>query len=262
MHLEKTCLLPHYHFTPHCQWIQGAAFYNHNPGFIYHHIFKTDEENSMHHKICHCFQNGSNNCSIDTLGPVYPGQTLQAPLCTPCNDKLLVLYAEINSIYLPHTACKVVTQNNNINTISNYSSQVNFTILSEADNMCELFLTASSYSYNINEAFYVQLLPCPLGFTLQSGVCDCDPSFSLYTDACFIDSSSIKRPSKTWITAYAQTNNTDYFISDCLMDYCLPYSSNLNLLYPDSQCQFLTGLECCAHNVNVISALCLDHQGV
>ena len=262
-HLEKTCSVPLYHVTPHCQWVQDAAFHNHDPGAIYHEILKTDEQNSMHHKICHCFQNGSNNCNIDILGQVYPGQTLQAQLCTPCIDKLSVLYAEVNSIYLPHSACEVATQNENINTISNYSRQVNFTIISEANNMCELFLTASSYSYNINEVFYVQILPCPLGFTLQSGVCDCDPSIVSYTDICVIDHTAIRRSANTWITAHTQINDTKYLISDCPMDYCLPYSSNVNLLYPDSQCQFnRTGILCsqCQLHLSMVfgSSKCME----
>ena len=86
--------------------------------------------------------------------------------------------------------------------------------------------------------FYVQLLPCPVGFTLQDGICDCDPILPEYIEKCFIDHSAIRRPANTWITALKQTvNNTRYLISDCPMDYCLPYSSNVNLQHPDVQCR-------------------------
>ena len=43
-------------------------------------------------------------------------------------------------------------------------------IVSESFSECELFLTASSDSDKINEAYYVKLSPCPTGFTLQNGV--------------------------------------------------------------------------------------------
>ena len=98
------------------------------------------------------------------------------------------------------------------------------------------------YAYEI---FYVKLLSCPIGFTLQNGMCDCDPILTKYIDKCFIDYSAIRRPANTWITAHTLTNDTNYLISDCPMDYCLPHSFNINLLYPNQQCQFKrTGILC------------------
>ena len=107
----------------------------------------------------------------------------------------------------------------------------------------------------IYDAFYVQLLPCPVGFTLQDGVCDCDPILLPYFDTCYIDHSAIRRPANTWITAHSQANNTQYLTSECPMDYCLPYSSNVNLLHPDLQCQFnRTGILCsqCQHHLSMV----------
>ena len=234
----KNCSFPFYYFTPHCQWIPNATFYDYNPRDIYQQIIKIHGQNLSYHEICHCPQNGSDNCSIDTLGPVYPGQTLQLELCTPCNDEPSILYAEVSSIHLPNSTCKVASHTET-NVIHNYSKPANFTIVSEATNVCKLFLATSSHLYHINEAFYVKLLSCPVGFTLQSGVCDCDPVFSTYTDKCYIDYSAIEYSANTWITPRTSyTNNTEYLISNCPMDYCLPYSSKINLLYPDTQCQF------------------------
>ena len=122
--------------------------------------------------------------------------------------------------------------------------------------MCELFLiAAASDTQTITEAFYVQLLTCPVGFTLQSGVCDCDPIFSSYIDECYIDYSAIRRPVITWISVHTQANNTKYLISNCLMDYCLPYSTNINFLHSDLQYQFnRTGILCsqCQHHLSMV----------
>ena len=138
-----------------------------------------------------------------------------------------------------------------------------FIIVSEATNTCELFLATSSSSHYISEAFYVQLLSCPIGFTLQKGVCNCDHIISTYTVECYIDDSAIKRTTNTWITAHIQTNNTKYYISDCPMDYCLPYSSKLNLLYPDLQCQLnRSGILCsqCQYHLSMVfgSSRCME----
>ena len=54
-----------------------------------------------------------------------------------------------------------------------------------------------------------------------------------------------------------QANNTKYLVSICPMDYCLPYSSNVNLLHPDVQCQFnRTGILCsqCQHPLSMVFA--------
>ena len=252
---QEMCKIPLY-ITPHCKWIPTAAFQEYSSKVIYQQIIKFNNQKFIYHKICHCSPNGSKNCSVDTLGPVYPGQTLQVELCTPCNDKPSTLYAEINSIHLPTSACKVSSSTKTTSIISNYSTKVNFTIVSEATNECELFLiAATSDIQSITETYFVQLLSCPTGFALQSGVCDCDPVLSPYSEKCYIDLSAIRRPANTWITAHSQANNTKYLISDCPMDYCLPYSSNVNLLHPELQCQFnRTGILCsqCQHHLSMV----------
>ena len=249
------CKFPLY-ITPHCKWISTAAFQEYDSTVIYQQIIKVNNQKFIYHKICHCSQNGSKNCNVNTLGPIYPGQTLQVELCTPCDDKPSTLYAEVNSIHLPASACKVAPQTETTSIISNYSTKVNFTIVSDATKECELFLiAATSDIQSITETYFVQLLSCPTGFTLQSGVCDCDPVLSPYSEKCYIDISTIRRPANTWITARSQTNNTKYLISDCPMDYCIPYTSNINLLYPDLQCQFnRTGVLCsrCQHHLSMV----------
>jgi len=142
---QKKCIYLLYYFNPRCKWIPTTVFHNHNPTEIYQQIIKTQNQNLTYHKICYCSQNGSINCSVDTLGTIYPGQILQVELCAPCNDKPSTLFAEINNINLPSSLCKVAPQTDKINTISNYSKKFNFTIVSEVLNSCELFLTASTY---------------------------------------------------------------------------------------------------------------------
>ena len=251
---KEVCLFPLYHFTPHCKWMPTAAFHGYNPKVIYQKVIKTDIPKFIY-EICYCTLNGSNNCSVDILGPVYPGQMLRVELCTPFNAKPSTLYAEVNNIHLPTSACKVAPQTEMIYTISKHSKNFTFIIVSEAIDVCELFLIAASDTETIAEAFYVQLLKCPVGFTLQSGVCDCDPVLSSYIDKCYIDYSAIRRPANTWITDQTQANYTKYLISDCPMDYCIPYSSNINLLYSDLQCQFnRSGILCsqCQYHLSMV----------
>ena len=243
-------------FLTHCKWIPTAVFNGQSPGYINQHIIEVDGQQWIHYKeICYCPLDDEYNCTVDLLGPTYPGQKLQIELCVP-QAKLEdhILYVETHSTSLPSSACKIAHQSELISNIGNYSKKFTFTIISKSE-VCELFLTVESLAWH---AYYIQLLPCPVGFILQNGTCDCDPFLPPDIDTCYIDLSAIRRPANTWITAHTLTNNTtNYLISDCPMDYCLPYSTNINLVHSDLQCQFnRTGILCsqCPHPLSMVFA--------
>ena len=265
--LDK-CELFFFHYISHCKWIHKAVFYDYDdiPGVINQQIIDIQLDHKYQHLKYHTTIFYCSNFSIDTLGPVYPGQMLQVELCVPCSDQYSVLYAEIHNTLLPESACKLAHQTEIVNIITNNSEMVNYTIVSEANHSCELFLTVSPFLYHIYEVFGVQLLPCPIGFILQKGICDCDPHLPTDIDTCDIDQAAIIRPANTWIS-YTQSNTSKYLISDCPMDYCLPFSSNVNLVYPDAQCQFnRTGILCsqCQHHLSMVfgSSRCMKCTNV
>ena len=243
---HEECSFLYYHLNPKCEWLRSVTFQHNDSEIVNHQIIQIDQQHLNYHRICICADNGNYNCSRNTLGPVYPGQVLQIRLCTPCNNIIFNLYVETHDYLQANFSCKISNQAEIFNTISNNATLINYTIASEAREMCKLFLTIYShqqlYAYEI---FYVKLLSCPVGFTLQDGMCDCDPILTKYIDKCYIDYSAIRRPANTWITTHTLTNDTNYLISDCPMDYCLPHSFDINLLYPDQQCQFeRTGILC------------------
>ena len=253
---QKECSFLYYHLNPKCEWLPNVTFQSYDSEIINHQIIKIDQQHLNYHRICLCYDNGSYNCSTNILGPIYPGQVLQIGLCTPCDDNIFSLYAETHKSLQTNFSCKIINRGEILNNINSHAKVINYTIASEANKMCKLFLIMYShkqlYAY---EVFYVKLLPCPFGFTLQNGVCYCDPILTKYIDKCYIDYSAIRRPANTWVTAHTQANDTNYMISDCPMDYCLPHSFNINLLYPDQQCQFeRTGILCsqCQHSLSMV----------
>ena len=257
---EIKCLLSLHHYTTHCRWIPSSVFYGYNPGVINQQIIHTDQPSHRHHTtICFCSHNIT-NCSVDELGPVYPGQMLQVDLCTPNNNEHSILYVETHNTLLPASACKIAHQTELIQSITSHTKIFNFTIVvTEMLDRCELFLTASPCLYQIYEIFYIKTNPYPIGFVLQNGICGCDPylsSSNIHIDTCYIDQSTIRCPTNTWISAQVYSNSTKYLIShNCPMDYCLPHSSHLNLLHPDLQCQFnRTGILCsqCQHSLSMV----------
>ena len=262
--VQYDCTLSFHHFTFHCKWIPTAVFYDHGSGAINQQIIHLHHNINLQHSTILYYSNFS---FTNTLGPVCPGQVLQVELFMPCSDyNHSILYAETHSILLPTSACKIDHQNELINFISSNSKMINYTIVSEANDSCELFLTVSPFLHHIYEVFDVLLLPCPIGFTLQNGVCDCDLLLPTDIDTCYIDQSAVRRPANTWIS-YTQSDTSKYLISDCPMDYCLPFSSNVNLLYPDTQCQFnRTGILCsqCPHPLSMVftSSRCMKCTNV
>ena len=102
------------------------------------------------------------------------------------------------------------------------------------------------------EMFYVQIKPCPMGFTLQNDkkACYCDPLLNndeVSITSCDVNDGTILHPANSWISAVTVNNSHSYNVSSqCPFDYCLPYSSHLNLSSTDSQCQFKRSSVVCA----------------
>ena len=140
----------------------------------------------------------------------------------------VILYAKTHNALSPPTACKLANQNELV-TVLNHTKLINFTIISETEERCEIFLTVSPHLYHIYEAFYVRLLPCPAGFVLLNGICNCDPVLLnnnyIVIESCDIDLSAISRPAYSWIVCTPANNNNRYLLCNHYpMDYCLPHS--------------------------------------
>ena len=194
--------------------------------------------------VCPCSHNGRYNCYNVSLGSVFPGQKLHIQLTV-----LQRWSGEYSSaITVANTKdddCSIVDsyQLSQSHPISHDCNNYSYTIWpnSRHTTECKLFIGLSE----MPEMFYVQIKPCPLGFTLQSDKksCDCDPLLLNYDilsiTSCNLDDETILRPANSWISADTNNNSHAYKVSSqCPFDYCLPHSSNLNLTNPDSQCQF------------------------
>ena len=137
------CTVSFCHYISRCKWLPSAAFYKYTSQAVNDKIIQNDDQNCDYHKhICYCDKKP--NCSIDILGAVYPGQTLQTNLCNMCsNDDSTVLYAEVHNINLPSSSCKIVHQSQLVNVIDDYSTTVNYTI---ASNITKLMMSNVNYS--------------------------------------------------------------------------------------------------------------------
>ena len=193
--------------------------------------------------VCPCLQNCSYNCYDANLGSVFPGQTLHTKLIIPNQWS-----TPSSTIIVANTKdddCSIVDsyQLSQSHPISHGCNNYSYTIWPNSRHTtdCILFIGLSE----MPEMFYVQIKPCPVGFTLQSNKksCYCDPLLLnndiLSITSCNLDDETILRPANSWISANSNNNSYIYNVSpQCPYDCCLPLSSNLNLTNPDSQCQF------------------------
>ena len=191
--------------------------------------------NSLHH-------DQQINCSKHELGSIFPGQTLRVQLklklqaVTKATAEMIV---QTNKKYLPSNACSVtnvdeIKQNHASQDCNNYS----YTIWSNLSE-CELYLGIES----VSEIFFVKLMACPIGFSLQKSKksCYCDTVLTTFISisSCNLDEGTILRPANSWISGDTVNNTHIYDVStNCPFDYCLPHSSHLNPSDPDSQCQY------------------------
>ena len=199
--------------------------------------------------ICPCLSNNSYNCYIANVYTVYPGQILHINLII--SPRWSELSSTITAANTKDDDCSILdcyqlSQTHTNNDCNRYS----YTIWpnSEFITECKLFIGLNE----MPEMFYVQIKPCPMGFTLQNDkkACYCDPLLNndkVSITSCDVNDGTILRPANSWISAVTVNNTHSYNVSSqCPFDYCLPYSSHLNLSNPDSQCQFKRSGVVCA----------------
>jgi len=251
------------YYLSNCRWLEGTTFYGYDAREVNKNIIQTHNDSNklllnQHFNLCYCPRDHMYDCSTDMLGCVYPGQTLQAELCTPFKKEpgFTIMYVETQNIAIQNVTCKIAHEAELTAKVGKKHTEINLTIVSNKTDRCSLFLVAQLTTYKHYDVFQVMLLPCPVGFTLLNGICNCDPylvNSDLQINTCYINELAITHPANSWINYRNQSNETHYSISPtCPMDYCSPSTTKLNLEHPDSQCQFhRTGMASCVHSVKM-----------
>ena len=245
-------------FPINCSWLIGTAFNTSNSNDVYNRTVNRtlkgiDRRNIgiIPSSICQCVNSTEYNCTSHELGAIYPGQKIRTKLIIPRLASIPQSSITVTVAYknLPSKGCRVT----GVNEISqtHFNSTCNdyyYTIWSNYSS-CELYLDSTDSL----EMFYVDLQPCPLGFSLQEDEkgCVCDPVLNsdiISVTSCNLDDATILRPANSWISA-TKYNDTQYYkvSSHCPFDYCIPHASYINLSSPDVQCQFNRSGTLCGH---------------
>ena len=236
---------------PNCKWLGGSAFDKTDPKLLFlnlllinNTVIKNTEQRIIPLSVCPCTNSRNYSCSSSNLGSLFPGQTLKVKLIV---SKQWVYQPSFVTTLLVATTlydnCSVVDSHQLSQTHFNHDCNMyEYTIWPSHEFIteCTLFVGLR----DMPEMFYIDIKPCPKGFTQQQDkkACSCDPLLDnniLSITSCNLDGASILRPANSWISAETVNHSHTYQIgSHCPFDYCLPYSSYLNLSDRDSQCQF------------------------
>ena len=247
------------HFST-CKWVSDCEysyFNSYKPSDVFGKVMNTTinridrgDIRIIPSSVCNCTSSTNYDCSVHEIGSVSPGQTLTVYLVVPHllqhhNSMTLV----VETANLSPNGCIITRATDMLQTHTTTGcNQYNYTVWSDKTE-CELYLSAEG----IPEIFYVKLLPCPVGFSLQSHPqgCHCDKVLDcdvISVTMCNLADGTILHPASSWIAADTVNGSHRYHVSSqCPFDYCLPYSSYLNLSTPDMQCQFNRSGVLCGH---------------
>ena len=246
-------------YTVDCVWLANTAFQTTKSTKVLNSVFSIERKHANKTDIgkipsglCPCSSKDEYNCSKHEIGSIFSGQTLTVKLIMPetGNAKAENRYTTMMAKQYNSTlGCHIINAYEISQThLSHECNEYNYTIWYDGNSSeCELYLGIEE----VPEIFYVNLLPCPVGFSLDKSkkACYCDQVLYnkvIQINLCNLDDGTIQRPANSWISGRVINNLNTYMVGkNCPFDYCLPHSSHLNLSKPDLQCQFgRTGLLC------------------
>ena len=260
MYTAPKKLSSHDNYFRNCKWISIAGDSYSSPENVFAKVLnmtnvRIDKKGIglIPSSICRCENLTKYDCtSHDELGQVFPGNVLMIKLIIPrlslssSKTSVMLLY---DTTHLPSNGCKISKASEMLQMHTTTGcNQYNYTVWSDKTE-CELHLSAEG----MPEIFYVKLLPCPVGFSLQDHLqrCHCDSVLDcdvISVTTCNLADGTILRPANSWISADTVNGSHRYHVSSqCPFDYCLPYSSYFNLSTPDVQCQFNRSGVLCGH---------------
>ena len=249
-----------------CAWI--STFHNKNnllPAEVYSRVISLGNQNianglsGKENSICQC-NNGLINCLEVKLDPVYPGQSVMLSFTHSRFD--IAMYTNFTEERFNKTAplCNISSHSSSgpqIDLIFQNCTNVSYIIRSNnpQSKSCLLLLSTATKEQTLY-AFRVNLLPCPPGFVLDynEGICKCNPKLLLRLSglSCNISDEAFSKPSYSWIS---RNSKGVIYTDHCDFDYCVSYSSSVQLTNPDTQClPSRSGIACgeCAQGLSAV----------
>lgn len=155
-----------------CTWLTDTAFDTSTAKTVFDKVLTRnnkiiDEERMgiIPSYICLCTNSSHYNCSSHEVGAIYPGQTLRVKFIMPNLQPMSYTSTRLTVISrnCPSQGCAVLKGSEISQSHDHHGcNEYNYTVWSKLKK-CELYLELMDST----EIFYVNLMPCPLGFSLQ-----------------------------------------------------------------------------------------------
>ena len=136
------CLIDGHFAVLHCDWVDDSVFMQLNPQEVNKEIIQLvnntfARDMILNNYICYCRNHQKHNCTIDTLGPVYPGQNYVLNLAV---SKALHTDVFIKIDDRPITACKSQTDVVDIRLFPNTCYTITYNIQHKNAKDCEVYI--------------------------------------------------------------------------------------------------------------------------
>ena len=183
-----------------CKWHPKSLYYGSNPLKIYEQSVQwISNDNNDTGLLCHCYNGTQPNCSTNTLGPLYPGQSLKIWLALNSkvtNQSSVPITIKIYDEDFPQSLCIVKSMSEAEQLVHEKCTKLAYNTYSESLTQCVLILY--NIEYKFPTIYYVNIFKCPAGFALDNATkrCDCDQHLKSHgiTDNCDINDQTILRP--------------------------------------------------------------------
>ena len=183
--------------------------------------------------VCFCNSSGLPDCSDRTLHhiQIYPGLEISTTLATvgyyggisPGNMLVNVRDAKLVRYYGQNEKTKCFKFHVLLQNVSSTTALVDITVKGGLPDW--------------GVSIRVEILECPIGFTLKSGKCQCEQFLVNNNVQCNVSVSTTKflRSGNSW---FAYANNTQCITgtTNCPFDYCNRSDVSFDIMAPDSQC--------------------------
>ena len=237
-----------------CYWNNKSAFHLLTPGDVYRRVlhFDTNIENAVSRQyatFCYCKSETDADCITDHFGPIYPGQTISLRLTqvlpvrknnsesfTAIHKKFLFFKGEI-----PYEECLLVKSQDSkwVQQINEKCSSLAYKVYSASNDSGSCVASLNDIGAdNSRYLYYFDFKPCPLGFDMYNGSCQCNRHLKNVFPRllCDIETQIIIRPGKTWI-GLSSNKNEILYVKTCMTIFCEKNPSPIQIEYHTAQCK-------------------------
>ena len=245
-----------------CFWLPGTLFPDKHPGELFKSIIQYNGNNTnlsgYPYTLCLCRE--SIDCLDDVLfdDGIYPGQTLNLSfILVDTVSKHTEAYLLVAPFQDVKMAPCIVESLQVRQIVTTDCSPVIYMVSVSNNNITECSIQLQyEIEFPVLSVYYVRILPCPPGFSFINQKCLCHPALQYVTShpTCHINKQSVYRPANSWLSFSAESNEI-LFAEICPFQHCLPKHYFMQLLHPDTQCQYSrTGLLCgeCSNGLSTV----------